>query len=170
MELGGDRTGHYFGRPDGPFWHPLFWRARGRLGPKMEDGGWIMDPARGDARPTVTKGMLVAGVGGNIQHPNRTKPHQTAPKNEIFKVSRLPGEGGKLHPGNPEISAKAERRTMQRPAGGRNSPVGRVAVVPQARHYHFRGNSRPSGGHRSPLQRNKLHRWERRVMQPRCGR
>ena len=28
---------------------------------KIEDGGW---PARGDARPTVTRGMLVAGGGG----------------------------------------------------------------------------------------------------------
>ena len=54
--------------------------------------------------------------------PERTKPHQTAPQNEILKVARLPGEGGKLHPGNPEQAARQNPDVKERPRAPRGNP------------------------------------------------
>jgi len=72
------------------------------------------------------------GPGG----PERTRPHQTAPKNVILKVSKLPGEAGKLHPGNPDRNlCKCRAQCGVTSNRCRNSPVSHVEVEPQARHY-----------------------------------
>ena len=65
------------------------------------------------------------GAGSPQRRVKVTRDYQRLPKitqNEILKVSRLPGEGGKLHPCNPERAARQNPDVKERPRLPRGKP------------------------------------------------